>query len=1817
MASDIAAQLVAEINAQATEPTYTADGTRVYDGDTVRLPGAERNTRIAGVDTPETAKPGQEQQPGANIATQLVTEILNDGGTVQGAGGTDATGSRNVGTLVDAKGDDVATQLITQGLGTATKWSSQEQLDAETSNLVRRSGVNPALATPEGQAIDALVAADAEANPREFNLTAGRSGNSRYNAFTAGGARGGDMTQGLLYSAANAFGELTGVDAVAKWGEDGFKQQMIEASANPPQIEKFDDVESLADFGTYVAEALGEQLPNLALMATGAGAGAVAARAALGKAVLGRLGGTMATSYPLAVGEVQQELKDGGIDAPGTAFIAGLPIAALDAVGFEATIGRLFNGVSKPVREGIVGEVGRGLLKGAGIGVATEAPTEALQEVAVLAARAYEDPTFEIFTDENIARIKEAAIKGGIVGGVAGGAGGGIKSAITYEAPAANEDATDEATTSTPPTEEAPDANAVPPQDTPNTEPQAADPAGQPVDVADTLAAEAQSARDSGAAVPDQSPIDPTQYEVPSTEQQDTPRTVINEPNTDNEAPNNPAQEYQPDAVDEALRKEFEAQARPTLSTPSEPAQDAPYQTTDSAEPVTLEEREAVNGTPRIQSYDAARVSETEAASLGLQVESTNDEVVVADVQREKGEARSGTAKKVAAMFPGATAVDPKNAKKNWSVQVNRQDWKEEAAPQQVLDQVIKVFSDGVNTKNKRADVKMPDGSNGRINWMELIKLGALTAGYPSSTQSAMQRGRDNLLEGYAYLLEKGVKLPDLNPSTVVLVAGGKPITFGQLNKAGAALNAAAEALTQVERQLYKMAQAEKTNTRAFYKARGQRTKLRRELESFGIDPRNEVLEDALNEAGVNRETQRKDNPLGAPAEVVNHEDAVNAETARKQDPESYNKGNETESEQASKSSSLRQRGNKSKQKKPYLARYREMAASLLQELGFKDVRLDIMNERAAKERLADKNTPKQERTDIEEWLASGKAGRIVARPGEVPMIFISAKNGASEQAQLGVLLHEMGHLVQFTALDQAPKSVQKAIREASGTKSEDEFGEWFANQLGYWVSARKVPRGIVAKYFSGLVKQLRKWFNQLTKNEGLNTSYADFMDVMVGYRMSTLNKVRPKTDFGKLIKKEAGDVFVSPGKPNGNVKVADFAVREAVSSVITERRLKRLVDAKDHAVKWLMKARPLVETADGYMRSLKSAAVTKLADDWRHAVGTERTAKRPTISQEMRNYAGPKSQEMHAIIEKVSKLPEAEQKKLAGELIGQNENVSELGQEIREYFNGMYDLLNEKLGLKFKSRKNYFPLTLDMLKWSENREAIIKIIAKNYEGDVAAATRIYEEMRDQGGQFTVDEKGKVNLAGPSFGNMKARNMELKFIRELSDYFVRDIPSVMVAYTHSAIHRGVVQKRYGIERGAEKANGTYVPSDEYKYYSQLKKQYGITDVDLNSPLAKFAMNVRIAQAKGEITESEADRILNKILPAYLGRLGADISPTLRHLNSWGVVYQNIRLLGLSVFSSFVDIGTIMYRSGKPLKTLTTVLEGVLSKAKRKDMMDAARAMGEIRDDVADHVLNDQLTAEFMSPKAAKINDWFFRKIGMQGYTNFTRAVALSMGKQVLKGKPTKAQMKELGISYEELGAWREADSPTNFADNPGHQNVISALHQFVDESIIRPDATIRPVWGSDPRFMLLWHLKSFIYGFQKQILDRVIEQTKANPWPTKALPAVMLSMALLPFAAAGYEIRRFITGANGNSRELQGWEYLGELYQRSGATGLLQFVIDAEETSNRGRMGIVALGGPTVEQFITAMTKDAGYIFTHGVPGFAQSPAARAWFREQ
>ncbi len=134
--------------------------------------------------------------------------------------------------------------------------------------------------------------------------------------------------------------------------------------------------------------------------------------ATLGGGAMAGPAGAGAVSYLLNAGDVYNDLRDKGIDAPGAALAAGIPITALDMIEPLRLLAKTRNmAVSKLVREGL----GRTILKDVAAEALPEGAQQVIQDLTVMGqeGKGY-DKRQLLWSAAN------AAVLGGLTGGVAG-----------------------------------------------------------------------------------------------------------------------------------------------------------------------------------------------------------------------------------------------------------------------------------------------------------------------------------------------------------------------------------------------------------------------------------------------------------------------------------------------------------------------------------------------------------------------------------------------------------------------------------------------------------------------------------------------------------------------------------------------------------------------------------------------------------------------------------------------------------------------------------------------------------------------------------------------------------------------------------------------------------------------------------------------------------------------------------------------------------------------------------------------------------------------------------------------------------------------------------------------------------------------------------------------------------------------------------------------------------------------------------------------------------------------------------------------------
>lgn len=241
-------------------------------------------------------------------------------------------------------------------------------------------------------------------------------------------ASGADILQRNLYSAVEGIGNVTGLENLRRYGQEGRARNVQEAEASMPQSQRmsFEQAETVPEYLRATGQVIGESLPSSAVGIGGAVAGEQLAKrivrgAGLKGRLLGALLGSSTASTPLFYGSNRQRQieETGQVGSEGAAFAAAVPQAVSEGAT-DILLGRIGRLV------GLSGaEVGASLLprilRGAGLGGVSEVPAEIFQQILERAQAG-----LDLLSSDAMREYKEAAIGAFAAGTTMGGAVAGV-----------------------------------------------------------------------------------------------------------------------------------------------------------------------------------------------------------------------------------------------------------------------------------------------------------------------------------------------------------------------------------------------------------------------------------------------------------------------------------------------------------------------------------------------------------------------------------------------------------------------------------------------------------------------------------------------------------------------------------------------------------------------------------------------------------------------------------------------------------------------------------------------------------------------------------------------------------------------------------------------------------------------------------------------------------------------------------------------------------------------------------------------------------------------------------------------------------------------------------------------------------------------------------------------------------------------------------------------------------------------------------------------------------------------------------------------
>jgi len=863
--------------------------------------------------------------------------------------------------------------------------------------------------------------------------------------------------------------------------------------------------------------------------------------------------------------------------------------------------------------------------------------------------------------------------------------------------------------------------------------------------------------------------------------------------------------------------------------------------------------------------------------------------------------------------------------------------------------------------------------------------------------------------------------------------------------------------------------------------------------------------------------------------------------------------------------------------------------------------------------------------------------GRILKYYDRDIIILNLPKNPTQEQQGLAMvaLSHELGHSVfeqeLARSLDPRGKNYIKLKAAFDGVRANTDvaqyqddnyhaaFEEWFADQTAIYLldSTRKATNG-TESIFKQIANKLRAVFNkfkQLTKRFTVNPAFNDYVRATVAdYKNKNFNtQKRLLSHQGEaIIKSMVEDDIPNAAKTVGKKKVFFDIAKEAENI---------LEGNPDNFSTYTTK---ILAPADNLLRSFgpPGVALANFFLKQSQAEGeigflAEKISKINHYVSKVEKAANIKDQGLIADIREKGLVkavidgnisPESRAIFLEAEnnLIPDAE-LSPKARAVRQVFAEMYENESFSERLNIKKIENFFPRSINLPALENSpllKAELVKAIVKYNEGKTFTKTvvrngktieRTYS-YDEQEASLLVDEitadtnKTEIDIA--------AQNPNQKFsigiARHRQEAFANVPTSVM---------RGLVN-----EKGESVLNDPEVAVRKY-IQNSIKKS------ELNKRGGSRKLNDLIKQLPKNQQQHAEDAVL-----AMLGKVNPEMGPLLKGVNNVGVTLNVLTLLSFAVFASAPDLAGPILRSKEFSRSNFSNFAKEISNYFKnpQEAADFAKEVGATVSDAISTLYVNAAEIDLLDPRAKKISEGFFKVIGLDWFTRFTRILAAGMGRRFVlhHGKLAK-QGNETSVRYlKELGnvTWQEVDQWVNnnqSFEGPVGEKIRLGIFQFVDESIVRPNAAERPVWASDPRFALIWQLKSFFYAYGKNIIGGLWRESKnrynEEGFPAASVPFLLGAITLLPLTMLGLDLReRFKVGLSWllpgvspedknyrRSLDMDWGEYSFEILDRSGVLGPFALAMPLfMENKRYGDPFWVGPLGPTVERAYDAATGD-------------------------
>jgi hypothetical protein len=445
-------------------------------------------------------------------------------------------------------------------------------------------------------------------------------------------------------------------------------------------------------------------------------------------------------------------------------------------------------------------------------------------------------------------------------------------------------------------------------------------------------------------------------------------------------------------------------------------------------------------------------------------------------------------------------------------------------------------------------------------------------------------------------------------------------------------------------------------------------------------------------------------------------------------------------------------------------------------------------------------------------------------------------------------------------------------------------------------------------------------------------------------------------------------------------------------------------------------------------------------------------------------------------------------------------------------------------------------------------------------------AENIYTRLLNSAGLLDMHESEWSMGITPGASAVNRRELNWLDKEAFSEFKSKDLVNITTTYARSMVKRAEYQKRFGyggelIGNAVDTAFLREVGGNELVEESRAslvdaiktwKKEAAAWHKDNQGvpyphPYPTLRMvGIEIHRSKVGADESnaaliKAEKALRPAVNAIKGMegtLGADISPAMRNFNSWITSYQNVRLLPFMLFTNLSDVIGITIQGGTLGDAWNAFVEGIREiratwkgEKSTTELQRRAQEWGVVDAGALLDSLGQAYGSVFMSQKAKKFNDKFFRVIGAEGWNRGIRAAASSVGERIILDwvnggvdfkKPGEKERFERLYGEGATAKSIKLDSSGNLDVNDAANR--AAINRFVTDAIMTSNAAHRTAWMSNPKFATFSHLKNFAYTFHRVMLMNVLDQARLGNFR----PALVASLGYAPIAIAAGALKEML-----------------------------------------------------------------------------------------